>query len=145
MSPFIKIGDDIFVKQVATDTLSIGDVLVVLRENDIVTHRLVWIGNDGYVCKGDNTHIPDAPVSDEQIFGKVIAIERAGRRISSDSENWKSRNHIMGRLGYFELKMYDFVSRVRKKPGYDYDRSNHISVGRIFFSPFRAIMRLISK
>lgn len=145
MSPFIQLGDDIFVKHEAPDSLSLGDVVVVIRENDIVTHRLIKISLDTYICKGDNTHIPDPPVKGEQIFGRVTAIQRAGERISMEDENWIVRNKVMGRLGNLENQIFKIGWRFKEPYNKNPERNNHISVGRIIFSPFRAIMRLIAK
>lgn len=145
MSPFLRLGDDIFVKHIEPSLLSIGDVLVIVRENDIVTHRLIRILPDGYVCKGDNTHVPDPVVKAEQIFGKVVAINRAGERISMDDDPWALRNKLMGRLGNIEQLLYSFTSRLTHPLKKNIVGDHHISVGRIVFLPFRAIMRLISK
>lgn len=143
MSPFIKLGDDVFVKQESLSSLSIGDVVVVIRETDFVTHRLVKISQDNYLCKGDNTYIPDLPVSGEQIFGKVIAIERASKRISLDNKHWKIRNRVLGRLGNLESQIYVLALRFGGQQSKNHDRNTRISIGRIVFFPFRAIMRLI--
>jgi hypothetical protein len=145
MSPFIKLGDTVFAKREPLATLAIGDVLVFTRENDIVTHRLVRIGSDGYYCKGDNTHIPDPVVRDEQIIGKVFAIERAGKRIALDGEGWKNRNRILGRFGNIEAQLYEMADRIRNRVRVNPGNKTHIFIGRIVFSPFRAIIRLISR
>lgn len=145
MSPFLRLGDDIFVKQSSPELLSMGDVVVILRENDIITHRLIRKSPDGYVCKGDNTHVPDPPVKAEQIFGKVVAINRAGERISMDDDSWALRNTMMGRLGNIEHRLYHFSLTFIRLLNKNAKGNHHISVGRIVFSPFRAIMRLISK
>jgi len=145
MSPFIQLGDYIFVKHEVQDSFSPGDVLVIIRENDIVTHRLINMFAEEYICKGDNTYISDPPVKREQIFGKVIAIEREGKRISMDERQWKTRNKILGCLGNLENQVYHFGLQVKPPVENSSDQNHHIFVGRIIFYPFRAIMRLISK
>lgn len=145
MDPFIKLGDDIYVKHELPDSLMIGDVVAIMRDNDIVTHRLVSIRKEGYFCKGDNTYIPDPPVSGEQIFGKVVAIERAGKRIDLDNEYWKIRNRVLGRLGNMENQLYFLGVRLVNSRNKRSENHPHISIGRIVFSPFRAIMRMISR
>ncbi len=145
MYPFINLGDMVFAKREPPETLSVGDILVFMRENDIVTHRLIHMGNDGYYCKGDNTHVPDPAVKEEQIIGRVFAIERAGKRTTLDSESWKNRNRILGRLGNMEAQIYNSVDRMRKRVSKNPANKTHIFIGRIVFAPFRAIIRMISR
>jgi signal peptidase I len=145
MSPFLKQEDRVFVQREALKNLAIGDVLVILRDNDFVTHRLVRIDRDQYYCKGDNTHIPDPAVSGEQVFGKVTAVERAGNRLSLNDEGWKTRNKILGQLGAFENQLYLMADRMRNWVSKNPENKTHIFIGRIVFLPFRAIMRLISR
>ncbi|MEN6393992.1 MAG: S24/S26 family peptidase [Anaerolineaceae bacterium] len=145
MDPFLKMGDEIYVKQMPVNSLVLGDVVVVLRENDVVTHRLIRIKDDAYYCKGDNSHIPDPAVGAEQIFGKVTAIERERKRIALESDYWIKRNHYLGLLGNMEYHLYGLGAAIIKPKSNNSKKHLHISVGRIIFSPFRAIMRLISR
>lgn len=65
--PFFKTGDMVVSK--AQDKYEVGDILTFKRGNAIVTHRLVWMGeNNGktyYLCHGDNNQGTDPDAEDK--------------------------------------------------------------------------------
>ncbi|NMC13055.1 MAG: hypothetical protein GYA34_09240 [Chloroflexi bacterium] len=143
MFPCLKSGDNVYAIPEPINNLMIGDVVAVMREHDIITHRLIKIDGNHIYCKGDNSHIPDPPVKADQIIGKIVAVEREGKRIAYDHRYWIKKNRTLGRLGYLEYRIYHFGSRFIKQQNGYLKNNPHISVGRIVFLPFRAIMRLI--
>lgn len=145
MSPLINNGDIVYVKQISSKTLSIGDIIVILFDNDILTHRLVCIRKDRYYCKGDSTHIPDPPIKGEQIFGKVFAIESRDKRIVLDDQHWKTKNKILGYLSNLESQLYAFGTRFITNNKHNTSHKPHIFIGRMIIFPIRAIIRLISR
>ncbi len=78
MCPLISTGDKITISP--EKNLAIGDFIVFKRDDKMICHRLVRImetnGIKYYLTRGDSFFGLDAPVSADQILGKVIRIER---------------------------------------------------------------------
>lgn len=81
MLPKYEVGDMLFAKKVAVDSLKIGDDLVYLGKEGsfngkIVTHQIIEIENNGskrlFHTKGLANSMEDPVVSEEQIYGRVI-------------------------------------------------------------------------
>ncbi|MEI8356570.1 MAG: S26 family signal peptidase [Deltaproteobacteria bacterium] len=86
MSPFIQDGDAITIVSVKIPSAKIdrGDVVAFLNPccNKLAVHRVIHISRDGYLIKGDNSSEPDGRVSDSRILGRVVRVERRGRKVN---------------------------------------------------------------
>jgi hypothetical protein len=51
----------------------------VTANADVVVHRCVGLGSDGWRFHGDARREPDEPVGDGQLIGRVEVIEHGGR------------------------------------------------------------------
>jgi hypothetical protein len=58
-----------------------GDVLAFDSAGRLIVHRLVRIAPGQYLLKGDNNPQPDGWFPADAILGRVVRVERAGRRI----------------------------------------------------------------
>ncbi|MFQ5857611.1 MAG: hypothetical protein ACE5LU_18555 [Anaerolineae bacterium] len=93
MSPFIRKGDVLTVKPVTFVEAKIGDVLAYRRdetESVLTTHRVIEKGRDGegpyIITKGDRSRFRDLPITcPAHVYGKVVSMERNGRRISLET------------------------------------------------------------
>lgn len=76
MKPNINPGDIIIIKEVTERDLNINDIITVMTDNGINTHRIIRkIEQNGteYVIKGDNNNVEDEnTVKTSQILGKKI-------------------------------------------------------------------------
>jgi len=96
MQPTILEGEAITVEPVAPAAITRGDILLYRWERGVIAHRVIRIErtNDGtvtqpsvlspqssFILRGDASASSDTPIQAEQVIGKVIAVERAGRRI----------------------------------------------------------------
>lgn len=70
MSGTIEIGDVVIVK--ITNEIQENDIIVYKQDNNFITHRVLKINEDTIITKGDANNSQDAPISKNQIFGKVI-------------------------------------------------------------------------
>ena len=70
-----------------------GDVIIYVREERVVVHRVVRESGDLVWTRGDANLLPDPPVSRAQILGRVSAIRTADgwREIASAKANVMSR------------------------------------------------------
>jgi signal peptidase len=89
MRPFIRDGDVLELQPLDGAPVRRGDV-VLFREGAgrVVAHRVIHLRReDGRVVlrtRGDALACPDGFVSREQVLGRVVALERGGRRIGLD-------------------------------------------------------------
>ena len=89
MWPVIRSGDGMVVKQIPEEKIGLRDVLVFSTGREkLVAHRLIRMEEAGerrrYILRGDFRWAPDQPVGYESVVGKVVAIERGGKTISTD-------------------------------------------------------------
>jgi signal peptidase len=78
MNPTLWAGDVVVVRDVPPEKIEVGDI-VRFREDDIyIIHRVTEIRFEDneyiFITQGDNNNVTDAPVSAEQLEGKVILV-----------------------------------------------------------------------
>src|SRR5438445_13807981 len=95
MQPTIEDGELITVAPVELAAVKRGDILLYRGERGLIAHRLVGLrrsakGEDvRYALKGDASVDRDDPVQPEQVLGRVVAVQRGGRRIVLASRRTK--------------------------------------------------------
>jgi len=102
MYPTIKEGDKVVVDPVAPSQVERGDIILYRRHGGMIAHRVIGIGNDHdrtitqpaalsardvLILRGDAFDFPDEHVEASRILGKVVAVERDGRRIRLDTRS----------------------------------------------------------
>jgi signal peptidase I len=86
MQPLLRNGDYLLVQPVEAKRLRIGDVVLSNSQMEhIVAHRVIGrqLDRKGYafLLKGDQAAQPDGWIPQDQVYGRVTEIERAGVRI----------------------------------------------------------------
>ena len=114
MVPLLTPGDHVLIRSVPPDSFRVGDLIVVRRGAELVTHRLLRVQGSGWIIKGDNLPGIDPPVSPEEVFGKVIALERDGKRQSIQGGNWGKINGWMARLSRLENTWFQSVQKTKR-------------------------------
>ncbi len=104
MEPTIHEGEAITVEPVAPAAITRGDILLYRWERGVIAHRVIRIERTqragvpqssvlsphySLILRGDASASCDTPIQPEQVIGKVIAVERAGRRIDLASRRAK--------------------------------------------------------
>lgn len=102
MQPLLRPGDRVVVEAFEAERLSCGDLLLIRRPADLVTHRLIAREGDRFVTKGDASPCPDLPVLPEAVLGRVVAVEKGAGRLDLNSPAWRARSRLLGRLGAWE-------------------------------------------
>ena len=105
MAPLLRPGDVVMAQPVSPESLCRGDLVVVHRPAELITHRLVAVDEQGWHTKGDNCHQTDAPVRAPAILGRVVAVERGCARLDLTSPRWARVNRWLGRLGGWEARL----------------------------------------
>lgn len=86
MHPTIRDGETVTVEPVCAESVRRGDILLYRNESRVIAHRVVGIRsaeNSGliFTLRGDSLAACDAPIGAEQILGRIVSVERAGREI----------------------------------------------------------------
>lgn len=84
MTPFIRDGDVITLKPMSSYPVRTGEIVAFrCPESDRpVVHRVVARSAAGLFFQGDSVHAhQDGPVPLENLLGRVVCIERSGKRI----------------------------------------------------------------
>jgi hypothetical protein len=90
MTPTIEDGEVLIVAPIAAPDVKVADVVFCQPRSRSVAHRVLSIERDAAqttrltLC-GDAALEIDSPVTAEQVYGRVIAIERAGRRVDLEA------------------------------------------------------------
>ena len=92
MFPLLRKGDTILVN-CGRDQVQRGSVVLFSQKGRLIAHRVWRITNDKgsliLVTKGDSRGTFDAPLPEERIIGRVVAVERGGRQRRLDSMGWQ--------------------------------------------------------
>jgi hypothetical protein len=82
MFPTLRPGDKVLVKMVKDDNLpEPGNIIVALRQDTLVLHRLTEIRIDGqgeyfYITRGDSSVLNDSPWQKSQVIGVANSYKR---------------------------------------------------------------------
>ena len=105
MSPCIKKGDLLMVKPIAFEEAEIGEIVAFRRDESqsvLTTHRVIQkgkeLGRRYLITKGDRNLYRDFPLSPQEVFGKVVGIERKGQLISLETPFYRLRGYLKARL-----------------------------------------------
>jgi signal peptidase I len=116
MAPFLKVGDMVLVEPMASDSPAFnvrrGDVIVVRRAGELITHRLVSMGKETCLTKGDRNRFMDPPIAHQAILGKVIAVERNGRVRRLNDFPWVRLNRLFGYYGWWQARLFASTRRL---------------------------------
>jgi signal peptidase I len=118
MRPFIRDGDFIVVSPVKNSFIRIGDVVFYpTTENKIIVHRVIGKHKrDGRIImllKGDAGLGPPEEVYMESILGKVVAIEKNGRKKKLDTTRSLIKNLFFAFISPFSRWTYPIGSKVK--------------------------------
>jgi len=88
MVPTVWPGDTLVIEAVDRRAVCSGDIVLFARHQRFVAHRVVEKNSSGrgIETRGDAMRQMDAPVSSRELLGRVVSIERNGKRITPSRE-----------------------------------------------------------
>ncbi|MBI4966378.1 MAG: S24/S26 family peptidase [Desulfomonile tiedjei] len=108
MTPFIRDGDIVTIAPMAGLAPRMGEVVAFCRwkkkDSGLVIHRIVGCGSSGFAVQGDGNACTQEFVASEEVLGRVVKVERAGRavRFGLGPERrllaWLSRGRLIWKL-----------------------------------------------
>ena len=109
MLPMLKPGDKVLVEKALPKSLRVGDLVVIRKRGEFITHRLVGRGPDTCITKGDGLRHLDPPISNDSILGKVVTIERKEAQISLQNNYWRLANLGLGYIHLWQGLLFRFL------------------------------------
>jgi signal peptidase len=96
MYPTIRENEAITVEPVTPQDVKVGDIILFRSGESVVAHRVMRIEKvegkaSRFILREDTWGTLDEPVEAEQILGKVVSVERAGRNVDLYSKRVKMR------------------------------------------------------
>jgi len=98
MWPVLRSGDVVCVQPIELGVIRVGEIVVMRRGGDLITHRLIDSDGKHWVTRGDDAVFADAPMTWATCLGRVIAIENATGSIDLAQPHWAQLNRWMARL-----------------------------------------------
>jgi signal peptidase I len=90
MLPSVWPGETLLVERVSQDQVRIGDLVLVGREGRLCAHRVVDKVDDTeshqWITQGDALPVPDRPVAENELLGRVAYLIRGGKLVAVPAE-----------------------------------------------------------
>jgi signal peptidase I len=102
MQPIIKIGDTVLAEVILVDEVKLGDIIVIKRIDDFLTHRAISPTKHGWITKGDSNILPDPPIKPANIIGRVRMVQRTNQMINFETRKWIYINPLLAKLSQLE-------------------------------------------
>ena len=121
MGPLIRDGDILEVRPIKVAEARVGDVIFFRgHRGNMLAHRLVRKtqterGETALIAKGDSASQYDRPVRPDQLFGKVISIERRQKRVRLDRGLIKLIGLLWAKVPFVSFRIYPAFRRGKRK------------------------------
>lgn len=111
MFPWLRSGDQVFVRRWSFELLRPGDVILFERNEAFFVHRVIRVeaGNGiakTAITKGDALDAADTPVTEEEFVGRATRIHRGRRHIDIESLGQRIAARTLARLSKFSPAVY---------------------------------------
>lgn len=111
MSPWIRGGDQVFVRRWDINRISAGDVVLFERNEEFFVHRVLRreraaSGESLLITKGDALDAQDDIVSSAEFLGRATRIHRKNRHIDIESLGQTILSRILARVSVFTFVLY---------------------------------------
>ena len=123
MRPFIRDGNFIVVSPIKDSSIKTGDVVFyITSEKSVAVHRVIKKykknGKMAMLIKGDASFGSPEKVEMQNLLGKVVAVERNGRKKRLDGKLYRIKGMLFAGISPFSQWTYPFLSKIKK---YIYD------------------------
>ncbi|MGD0305460.1 MAG: signal peptidase I [Candidatus Acidiferrales bacterium] len=112
MFPWLRSGDQVFVRRWNFELLRPGDVILFERNEEFFVHRVIQVErNSGtaskvIITKGDARDSADVPVTEDEFVGRATRIHRGKRHIDIESFGQVIAARTLARLSKFSPLFY---------------------------------------
>jgi hypothetical protein len=116
MFPFIRAGDILTAKPIPPENLTVGEVLFYYKDGKFFAHRLKEKSSDRLmITRGDNLPFDDHFITSSEVLGKIVMIERKGKKIDMESGFMRLVNWTIARIPiYWIIRSMFFGARIKR-------------------------------
>jgi signal peptidase len=121
MRPFIRDGDFIVVSPIENSSIRTGDVVFYLTTyNKVMVHRVIKKykkdKDNGITMfiKGDATFSSPEKIDMQNVLGKVIAVERNGRKKRLDTKFYQLKGLLFAVISPYSQWTYPLLSKIKR-------------------------------
>lgn len=115
MSPFLIHNRDMICFRKPDRRLKKGDMVFYQRiSGQYVMHRICRVRPEGYYMIGDAQWEIEGPISEEQIFARIIRVKRKGKWIEPGDFWWEFFEHVWIRLIPFRRMIVRIYGKIRR-------------------------------
>ena len=115
MSPFLIHNRDMICFRKPDRRLKKGDMVFYQRiSGQYVMHRICRARPEGYYMIGDAQWEMEGPISEEQIFARIIRVKRKGKWIEPGDFWWEFFEHVWIRLIPFRRMIVRIYGKIRR-------------------------------
>lgn len=115
MSPFLIHNRDMICFRKPDRRLKKGDMVFYQRiSGQYVMHRICRVRPEGYYMIGDAQWEMEGPISEEQIFARIIRVKRKGKWIEPGDFWWEFFEHVWIRLIPFRRMIVRIYGKIRR-------------------------------
>ena len=117
MLPVIVGGkDSVTIKKPVKRLKKFDACLYVRKSGGFVLHRVIEVLPDSYVMSGDNQYVLEKGITDEQIIGLVVSVNKNGKEIYCERKAYKFYVRLMaGKPAKFIKKNLARVKNIKNK------------------------------
>jgi signal peptidase I len=111
MSPWIRRGDQVFVRRWDIDQIRAGDVVLFERNQEYFVHRVLRrdrasSGESLLITKGDALEAEDGAICSAEFLGRATRIHRKNRHIDIESLGQTVLGRILAQVSAFTFVLY---------------------------------------
>lgn len=116
MFPLIRSGDIVTVKPMPPENLTVGEVLFYYKDGIFFAHRLKErSSNSLIITRGDNLPFNDNFITPSEVLGKIVTVERRGKKIDMESGLMRLVNWTTARIPiYWIIRFISFGGRIKR-------------------------------
>ncbi len=85
MIPLLHNGDIIFINKIEFKKVKLNDIVCVTKNNKIFTHRVVFVGPNFIISKGDNNIFSDGKIYPKNLIGVVKQVQRGTQKVEVET------------------------------------------------------------
>jgi signal peptidase len=89
MLPALWPGDVVTVRRCSLAEFQPGQIVLFGQQQKLTVHRVVRVADDHLIARGDSLPSSDPPVTETEVVGKVVSVQRKGRNIRPERPLWQ--------------------------------------------------------
>ncbi len=113
MLPLLWPNDTVYFKKIAFSKIKVNDIIVIRKNKQFISHRVIYKTNKHLISKGDNNLQSDGRIYPGQIIGKIYQVKRNNQLLFPENvyliQSTQYFSEIVDIKNIFELEKINYV------------------------------------